>query len=164
MVSIKDEAITPSFVLDTCTVYVQEDVKMKNHGKIQLSLKYMQFRFDLIRIFSDELLNHEQDPLLQSRETYKRKLGVQLCDKCEYNATYSYWLNRHIKSKHEGVRYSCDKCEYNATNSYWLNRHIKSKHERVRYSCETCKYVATTVGSLKSHIEIKHKGLRYPCN
>ena len=36
---------------------------------------------------------------------------------------------RHIENKHERVRYSCDQCEYAATTTYLLKKHIKNRHE-----------------------------------
>ena len=42
-------------------------------------------------------------------------------------------LFKHIKSKHDGVKYACDKCDYQATQQGNLRTHMKSKHEGVKY-------------------------------
>ena len=42
------------------------------------------------------------------------------CDKCEFAATITSDLRRHVENKHEGVRYSCDKCEYAASTTSYL--------------------------------------------
>ena len=54
---------------------------------------------------------------------------------CEYVFTLAGNLKKHIKSKHEGVRYPCDQCDYLATASYNLKRHIVRRHEGVKYPC-----------------------------
>ena len=37
------------------------------------------------------------------------------CKQCEYKATHKSNLLRHIRSKHEGIKYPCDQCYYEAT-------------------------------------------------
>ena len=62
---------------------------------------------------------------------------------CEYAATMANNLQKHVESKHEGVRYSCFQCEYAATTANSLHKHVERKHEGVIYSCLQCKYAAT---------------------
>ena len=38
-------------------------------------------------------------------------------------------LKIHVENKHEGVRYPCSKCEYAATTTHSLKRHVKIKHK-----------------------------------
>jgi len=64
-------------------------------------------------LISDELVLSEEDPLLVGSKIIKERKLEEVrypCDKCEYAATSTWDLSRHIKSYHEGVRYPCDKC------------------------------------------------------
>ena len=62
-------------------------------------------------------------------------------------------FEKHVKYKHEGVRYPCDQCEYAAITAGYLRKHNKNKHECVRYPCKQCDYVFTGASNLKKHIE-----------
>ena len=46
----------------------------------------------------------------------------------------------------------------------YVKKHIKYKHEGVRYPCDQCEFAAITADSLRRHIEIKHEGMGYPCD
>ena len=41
--------------------------------------------------------------------------GKYLCDQCDSIFTTQGNLNKHKKSKHEGIRYNCDQCDYKFT-------------------------------------------------
>ena len=45
----------------------------------------------------------------------KTKNSKYQCPHCDYDASLSSDLRRHVESKHEGVRYRCDQCDYKAT-------------------------------------------------
>ena len=60
--------------------------------------------------------------------------------------------------------YSCDQCKFSFSRLSNLQRHTRSKHEGIRYPCDQCEYAATEQGSLKRHKESKHEGIRYPCD
>ena len=77
--------------------------------------------------FSGEIIDYEEDPLQSEPKRIKRSKNVVMkypCDKCEYAATKTSNLKKHIKSKHKGERYPCDKCEYSATTASLLKQHI----------------------------------------
>ena len=59
----------------------------------------------------------------------------QICDKCEYKATFESDLTKHKQLKHEGVIYECYQCECKATFKDNPSKHKKSKHEGVGYEC-----------------------------
>merc|ERR1740128_1103379 len=86
------------------------------------------------------------------------------CDQCDYVAIHKYHLKQHERSKHEGIRYPCDQCDYVATQQSSLNTHKKSQHEGIRYLCDQCDYVATTHSNLITHKQSKHEEIRYPCD
>ena len=77
------------------------------------------------------------------------------CDQCDYKATVKNDLLRHIKSRHEGVKYPCNQCDYNTTQkTYYLLTHMKSKHKGVKYPCDQCDYKATQRYALSKHQNI----------
>ena len=47
------------------------------------------------------------------------------------------------------MRYACSQCNYAATTSGTLKKHLENKHEGVRYPCLQCEYAATTAAALK---------------
>ena len=67
-------------------------------------------------------------------------------------------MGRHIKSKHEGVKYPCNQCDYKATGKRHLPQHVKSQHEGVKYPCNQCNYQGS-YHALKFHIKSKHNNL-----
>ena len=77
------------------------------------------------------------------------------CDQCEYAATTSGNLRKHMEAKHEGIRYPCDQCEHAASTASHLRRHKKSRHGGIRegHLCDQCGYSAASVASLKTHKE-----------
>ena len=58
----------------------------------------------------------------------------------------------HVKSIHEGKRYSCDQCDYKATHKSSIIRHVKTIHEGERYPCTQCDYKATQTCDLHIHM------------
>ena len=78
------------------------------------------------------------------------------CTQC--NAVYAHRdsMLRHIRMKHNGVKYPCSKCDYKATVQSNLKRHIESVHEGVKYPCNQCNFKATQQSHLKRHIESAH--------
>ena len=50
---------------------------------------------------------------------------------------------KHVKSKHNGVRYPCSHCEHASTRAGGLKIHFENKHEGVRYPCSQCEHAAT---------------------
>ena len=79
------------------------------------------------------------------------------CPKCNAVFAYRHDMLRHVRNKHEGVKYPCSQCDYKATKQYHLKIHIKSVHEGVKYPCSLCDYKATTQSNLKRHTDSKHK-------
>ena len=50
------------------------------------------------------------------------------CEQCDYKTKYSFDLNKHVKSIHEGVRYPCELCDYKATQKGNLRTHKLKRH------------------------------------
>ena len=78
------------------------------------------------------------------------------CEKCDYKAKYSYHLQSHIRSVHEGVKYPCDQCNHIAKTSSNLQQHINTIHEGVRYPCDQCNYKATRKNIVQQHKKSHH--------
>ncbi|CAH0549710.1 unnamed protein product, partial [Brassicogethes aeneus] len=56
--------------------------------------------------------------------------------------SYKDSLKRHIKTRHEGIKYSCSHCSKSYTSKVNLNEHVRSKHgdplQRKKYKCPHC--------------------------
>ena len=50
------------------------------------------------------------------------------CLQCEFSSKDRGNLKKHIGYKHEGIRYACHHCDYKATTTSHLNRHVKNIH------------------------------------
>ena len=85
------------------------------------------------------------------------------CTQCEFKATLKQNLQRHIRSVHEGQKFSCIFCEYKATYKGNLHRHIKSVHEGQKFQCPQCEYKATQKVNLQTHIKSVHEGQQFQC-
>ena len=48
-----------------------------------------------------------------------------------YKAIEKSSLKTHVKSIHDGVKYSCEYCDYKATRKDNLQEHVKSIHDGV---------------------------------
>merc|ERR1739848_84317 len=65
------------------------------------------------------------------------------CDECDAIFSKTGNLNRHIQTKHAGLRCPCTKCYYQATTQQHLDNHNNSKHLGVKYPCTECDYKAS---------------------
>jgi len=111
-----------------------------------------------------ESLPVKSGSISSQRQVIKNSENKYPCDQCNYKATESNNLQRHIKSIHDGVKYPCDQCNYKATASSSLQQHIKSIHDGVTYPCDQCNYKAKDPSHLRRHIKSIHEGVKYPCN
>jgi len=99
-----------------------------------------------------------------NRHIKEKHEGIKYpCDQCDYKATQNGSLKIHKQSTHEGHRYFCSECDYNNGQLNNVTRHHRYKHEGLRYPCDQCDYQATTNGSLKQHIKIVHENLSFVC-
>merc|ERR1712126_352744 len=72
------------------------------------------------------------------------------CPQCDAVFTQRKSMLRHIRYKHEGVKFPCSHCDYKATEQIILKRHIESIHKGVKYPCSHCDYKATQQVHLKT--------------
>merc|ERR1712126_588311 len=114
-------------------------------------------------------INNVDEPEIGSSTTEETGQQVSVpsnstqCPQCDAVFAYRQSVLRHIKYKHEGVKYPCSHCDYKATQRQDLKVHIESIHEGVKYPCSQCSFKATKRQHLKSHIESIHEGVKYPC-
>ena len=79
------------------------------------------------------------------------------CEQCDNKYSRSSHLRRHIKSKHDCLKYACDHCDFQTTIQYHLKKHIEELHEGIKYICNLCEYKATRKSNLKRHFEVRHE-------
>ena len=91
-------------------------------------------------------------------ELGKKQTIYHPCPECEYCASRSGTLKRHIMAKHTNERpYHCIICDYQATQNETLRRHILAKHTKEKpHHCPRCTYKAVQMGTLKYHVKSKH--------
>ena len=79
------------------------------------------------------------------------------CTQCKSVFKHRSNMLKHVRSKHEGVKYPCNQCDFRAAKKFNLKKHIESVHEGVKYSCSHCDHKATDPSNLKKHIKSKHQ-------
>ena len=99
--------------------------------------------------------------IVEIMEMENEKIQCNECDK-EYKARRE--LNRHIKEKHEGIKYACDQCNYNATQRSSLKMHKRNSHDGIKFFCDACDYKSGQLNNVTRHKQYKHEGVRYPCD
>ena len=92
------------------------------------------------------------------------KIGQQSCDQCDYKTKSKKTLLKHVKSRHEGVKFPCDLWDYKAHHKSYLLTHLKSVHDGFRFPCDQSNYKARQNKHLIMHIKSVHKGVRFPCD
>ena len=105
-------------------------------------------------------------PRQLQEHTNRKHLGIKEdtpCDQCDYNPRDQGNLLKHIRSKHEGLRYPCHLCELKATSPQSLKIHIRSIHEGIKCQCPLCGKQFSRPQILNTHIKHSHEGRRYKC-
>ena len=89
------------------------------------------------------------------------------CNECDYSATLSGDLKRHVQAKHTFEKpFKCNECDYSATRASHLKRHVQAKHTLEKpFKCNECNYSATLSHTLKRHVLATHTFERpFKCN
>ena len=117
---------------------------------------------------SDETLKTEcgssTDIKTETEETSKGNSGK--CDQCSYIGKSFWYLRRHRKAVHEGLKYSCDLCEYKVTDQTVYNTHLREVHDLNKLVCNVCDYKANRRGELQAHMREEHQdnNLNFHCD
>ena len=65
------------------------------------------------------------------------------------------------KKNNHGKKFRCDRCEYEATRSDNLKRHVRSVHAKEKdFKCELCEYAARQPSDLKRHVLAVHDKMK----
>ena len=92
------------------------------------------------------------------------KIKDYACEDCDAEFSSKSNLERHVNTKHKGIRYSCDQCEYKTTQSGRLTQHIDVAHLKIKdYTCEDCDEKFSEPGISERHVKVQHEGVRYSC-
>ena len=75
---------------------------------------------------------------------------------CDYQAIRIGCLQKHIHSKHEGIKYPCDQCDKQFTGKGHLKKHIQSQHKGIKYPCGLCDKELTSKDHLNTHVKSVH--------
>ena len=80
------------------------------------------------------------------------------CNKCDLSFASAKSALFHAKFKHDSVQYPCSHCNYRATNTTNLNRHVKGVHTDLIYTCpaQQCEYRTGYSSNLEKHKRSKH--------
>ena len=97
---------------------------------------------------------------ISSRHRQGEKIG---CPMCEFRATGHNYLQKHIKSIHEGFTYNCPQCDFTASFQQSVTVHKQRVHEKIVRKCNECDYKTALATSLKRHKESVHQNIRYLC-
>ena len=62
----------------------------------------------------------------------------------------------HIRSVHEGIRYTCEHCGYQAMRQENLRAHIRDLHENLTFFCNKCTFQTNRKRKLHEHIRQNH--------
>ena len=117
---------------------------------------------------SDETLRPGDEPSTdiktEAEETLKGNSGK--CDQCSYIGKSFWYLKRHRKAVHEGLKYSCNLCDYKVTDQTIYNTHLREVHDLNKLVCNVCDYKANRRGELQAHMrdEHQHNNLNFHCD
>jgi len=81
------------------------------------------------------------------------------CDLCNYETSKRENLKFHIRSVHEGVRYTCEHCGYQAMRQENLRAHIRDLHENLTFFCNKCQFQTNRKRKIHEHIRGTHSDL-----
>lgn len=80
------------------------------------------------------------------------------CNSCDFYASSSKMLRKHIRSEHGTSKLRCDICPYETTDKFDLEEHIElhTEKEPQSYYCEFCSKEFNKRHLLNRHIKLKH--------
>ena len=78
------------------------------------------------------------------------------CTSCDKTFGSTRSRSEHIKSSHEGIRYTCDHCKFKTKSRRYLLTHKQSKHGNNSFNCDQCEYKTNNKIYLKKHRKSQH--------
>jgi len=87
------------------------------------------------------------------------------CSTCEKSFKCDQSLMTHNEAKHKGTFFNCNQCDYKATRSDNIKKHIKYVHEGMefKFKCDNCSERFKVGFDLKNHIKIVHENSNFKC-
>ena len=112
----------------------------------------------------ENLSESSTDIKTETEETLQADSGK--CDQCSYIGKSFWYLRRHRKSVHEGLKYSCELCNYKVTDQTIYNTHLREIHNLNKLVCNVCDYKANRRGELHAHMQDNHQSnnLNFECD
>ena len=92
-------------------------------------------------------------------------IKTHICSKCTKAFGHKSYLNRHIKTIHDGIKkekcFHCQECEKSFINKSHLNSHVLAVHRGERpYKCSRCAKAFGQKTYLNRHEKIVHEGIK----
>ena len=78
------------------------------------------------------------------------------CKQCDYFSLTKRSLQRHIKTKHEGLRFNCHLCDFVSKAKRTLRSHTSFAHDGEVFRCEQCGRFSNSNKALKDHLRKTH--------
>ena len=94
-------------------------------------------------------------------ETDESKHNCELCGKC---FRYPQDLKRHVRSKHENIKYPCAKCQKKFSSAFSRSRHqlrCSLTNAKPGFHCTECNKLCVSTSGLKRHMA-KHNSKQNP--
>ena len=158
-------------VCDMCGFSATSELSMKLHKKSQCDMKTDRRANRRESIQGGKNCNctlcGQEFQSKNGLERHKRTKheGIKFsCDQCNYKAAGIYSVRQHKEFIHEGVKYQCDQCLYQAPSRKLLQKHVEEVHEGVKYKCNQCDHESTRRSSLRRHKKTAHEGVKYQCD
>ena len=108
-----------------------------------------------------ELLDPNNNEEMKKPENEGKK--THYCQVCEKSFSSKSGLDKHVKSIHEGRKFTCVECDETFSDKRNLRNHMKTVHTGERdYQCEQCSKTFSTKSILSDHLKVHRKP--YSCH
>ena len=77
---------------------------------------------------------------------------MKRCSLCDFKTLKSSYLNKHVRSIHEGLKYRCEQegCKFEAVKKQTVQDHVRSFHEGARIKCNECDFETTKPQNIRN--------------
>ena len=121
-----------------CDYRTHDKERLKSHlEKFEGCFRHACHWCDFKTSMQSTLTKHNQDMHLES-------LNFK-CDECSLGFAWNYLLVRHKEAKHNVEVFHCQQCKYTSSVKYYLDTHMKKRHEikktkdaLLQYPCHLC--------------------------
>jgi len=127
----------------------------KHFNQVHLNIKRKSKNSIQMTCFIMDCKNAEKE---QCEEMGHNKI---VCKQCDYFSLTKRSLQRHIKTKHEGLRFNCHLCDFVSKAKRTLRSHTSFAHDGEVFRCKQCGHSSNSSEALKGHLKThdrKHDG------